>query len=323
VRRVQPETGYLVFTSPGNHDAFEGWDRVCVTPRPRFWRRPASSAAAGLVSAVCAAGLDVLFSPLASAPMRTPVPLVVCALDLRPWEPAAPRKDRPLTLAAARRVCARAAGAVAPSAYVQRRLLELLETPMNKTVVAPFGVDPLFGMPQPCVAPRPFLLFVGRTGAAKNIPRLRESFDLLRKELPHALVVAGPPGEAEPADWGPRVFRFERCPTEVLAGLCQQCAVFIQPSLHEGSGVTVLEAMRAGAPVAASRTGGIEEVAADLPFYFNAESAASIAITVRRALDEPPDLQQTRAKAGRKLAAEYTWDKCAWKILSAFKRALA
>jgi len=86
----------------------------------------------------------------------------------------------------------------------------------------------------------------------------------------------GQPAEAEPADWGPRVMRIEYCPASHLAGLYQHCDAFIQPSLYEGSGVTVLEAMRAGAPVVTSRTGGIEEVAGDTPIFFNPESTASI-----------------------------------------------
>jgi glycosyltransferase involved in cell wall biosynthesis len=161
---------------------------------------------------------------------------------------------------------------------------------------------------------------VGSTHAFRNIPRFRNAFDVLKDEIPHNLVVAGAPGEAEPADWGPRVIRIESCPTTYLAGLYQHCDVFVQPGIHEGSGITVLEAMRAGAPVATSRTGGVPEVAGDTPIYFNPESLSSIVASIRWAIEESPEQRLSRVKYGRQVAAEYTWERCAWKTLSAFKR---
>jgi glycosyltransferase involved in cell wall biosynthesis len=192
---------------------------------------------------------------------------------------------------------------------------------LEKTVVAPLGVDEIFGQPQPRMVEPNYLLAVGDTHEFKNIPRLREVHATLNKESPLCLAVVGRPSEAEPDDWGSGVIRFEQLPASNLAALYQHCAVYIQPSLYEGSGVTVLEAMRAGAPVAAARVGGIPEVAGDIPFFFNPENVGSMAASIRRIFEEDPAQRRKRIHPGERMAAEFTWEKCAWKTLGAFKKA--
>jgi len=312
MRGIQAETEFLIFTDPTNDDSFDGWERACLR-----------GGVTQLDAAVRRAGVDVLFSPLATAPAKSSAPTVLFALDLYDWEARSVRQRRGMAakLKAARKLCASAAALIAPSKFVQRTFLEVLGVPLNKVVVAPLGVDEGFARPRACIVESPFLLTVGCTREFKNIPRLMEAFAQLHEEIPHNLVVVGRPAEAEPDDWGPRVVRIDRCPAETLAGLYQHCDVFIQPSLYEGSGVTVLEAMRAGAPVVTSRTGGIPEVAGDVPIFFNPESTHSLMAAIRRAIAEYPNERLNRTNSGRRCAAEYTWEACAWKTLSAFRRA--
>lgn len=324
MRVVQPNTRFVIFTDAGNHASFERYDRVCVSDAPRPGSR--TDPAALLGAPLRQAAVDLLFSPLTAAPAKSPVPVVAYTLDLRQWEADHIRKQRRRAASqrAAKRVCAAAAAAAAlvvPSTYVQMRCLELLEIGLDKIIVAPLGVHDVFATPQAALVEQPYLLAVGDTHEFKNIPTLQEVFVQLQEEVPHMLVVVGRPREAEPNDWGPRVLRFEQCPVAQLAGLYQHCDVYIQPSLYEGSAVTVLEAMRAGAPVATSRTGGIPEVAGDVPIYFNPNSPASMLGAVRRAINEGPDARRLRVRAGRRAAIEYTWEQCAWKTLAAFKRA--
>jgi glycosyltransferase involved in cell wall biosynthesis len=320
MREVQPDTQFVVFTDPENHDAFEGWQRECIDTSAKLGIF--GSIESQLDRAVRRSGVDLLFSSLWAAPSRLSVPLVLYAFDLRKFEEEYQRDNRRTAPnpKLAKRICTAAAAIVAPSEFIQRKFLELLEIPLNKIVVAPPGVDPAFGQPNNCAIQEPFLLTVGSTHAFRNIPRFRNAFDVLKDEIPHNLVVAGAPGEAEPADWGPRVIRIESCPTTYLAGLYQHCDVFVQPGIHEGSGITALEAMRAGAPVVTSRTGGVPEVAGDTPIYFNPESLSSIVASIRWAMEESPERRLSRVKYGRQVAAEYTWERCAWKTLSAFKR---
>lgn len=319
MRTLQPATKYVLFTSPANHDSFADWDRECV--ESGTLRGFLSGGDTELNRAITRVTPDALFSPLEDAPTKCPVPIVLFALDLRRWEPEQLNQNR----ADAKRCkqikqnCTNVAAIVVPSEFVRRKCLELLEVPLNKVVVAPLGVSEVFGVPQASLIDDPYFLYVGATHEYKNLARLNETLYHLKKEFPYTLGVVGYPGEAEPVKWSVPVVRIEQCPASCLAGLYQHCRLYIQPSLYEGSGVTILEAMRAGAVIASSRGGGIEEVAGDVPIFFNPESVASMQATIRRAMEETPEQCRQRIHHGRQIAAEFTWEKCAWKTLSAFK----
>ncbi len=319
IQNLQSATRFVIFTNASNDAAFDDYDRIQIQ-RSR-WFSIGSDTSAQLNPIIKQAGIDLLLSPIADAPAKSVIPTVLFGLDLHQYENDYVEHHRRAAakLKHAKRVCAEAAVIIAPSEFTRKRHLALLDTPLNKIVVAPLGVDDVFAQSRPPIVECPYFLAVGATREFKNVPRLREAFTLLEKEFPHHLVVAGHPAEAEPAQWGPRVTRIDACPANYLASLYQNADVYIQPSLYEGSGVTVLEAMKAGVPIATSRNGGIEEVAGAVPFYFNPESVPSIVAAVRWAIEEKPEQRQNRLRVGRKLADEYTWERCAWKILSAFK----
>ena len=319
MRALQPATKFILFTSPANHDSFADWDRECV--EVGALRGFLSGGDTGLNRAIARVTPDALFSPLEEAPAKCAVPLVLYALDLRRWEPETLKQNRSdaKRFKQMKPICASASAIVAPSEFVRRKFLDLFEVPLNKVVVAPLGVSEAFGQPQTSVIEEPYFLFVGTTNACKNLARFNEALAHLKKEFPYTLAVVGPPGEEEPVKWSVPVVRIEQCPASCLAGLYQHCSLYIQPSLYEGSGVTILEAMRAGAMIASSRVGGIEEVAGDVPIFFNPESVASMQAAIRRALEETPEQHKQRAHHGHQIATEFTWEKCAWKTLSAFK----
>jgi len=322
MRAVQPATRFVLFTDTVNHDSFDGWERVNIGEVSAEDINAFRGGATRLDSAARDAKVDLLFSPLRTAPHKPGVPIVLFTLDLQ-FIPAADQTSRwrdSARVKAIKRLCDDSVAIVTPSNFVQKELLEKLGVPMNHSVVAPLGVDSAFENAQGCPAQKPYLLAVGNTHVSKNVPRLLEAYNKLKEEFPHALVVVGRPREGEPDDWGPRVIRIDRFPLAGLAGLYQHCDVFVCASLYEGSGVTVLEAMRAGASVVAGRVGGIPEVAGTVPLYLNPESASSIASTLRRALTESASERMQRVKAGRAAAADYTWESCAWKTLAAFKR---
>ena len=322
MRAVQPATRFVIFTDSNNHDSFEGWDRVNVGAVSNDDINAFRGGAGRLDSAARDAKVDLLFSSLRTAPLKPSVPIVLFTLDLH-YVPAAEQASRwrdASRIKNIKRLCNDSVAMVTPSHFVQKELLEKLGVPMNHSVVAPLGVDEIFARPQNCPAEKPFLLTVGNTQSSKNIPRLLQAYNKLKDEFPHNLVVVGRPREDEPDDWGPRVIRIDRFPLAALAGLYQHCDVFISASLYDGTGVTVLEAMRAGASVVAGRVGGIPEVAGNTPLYLNPENVSSIVSTVRRALTESPAERSQRVKTGHAIAVEYTWESCAWKTLAAFKR---
>lgn len=320
MKDIQSEIRFLILTDDVRNVPPGPWEKVCldrVGNKGVFGKGNAQ-----LDEAMSQADVDLLFSPLGTAPAKTAVPIVAFALDLRRCEEDHVKRFRGEAgrLKTVKRVAENAIALVAPSEFVRTRFRALLDVPFNKVVVAPLGVDDVFAEDQPCIVEQPYLLTVGGTNSFRNIARLRKVFGQLEDEIPHALVVAGRPGDAEPDDWGERALRIERCPSRYLAGLYQHCEAFIQPSLYEGSGVSVLEAMRAGALVVTSRTGGITEVAHDIPIFFNAESVSSMLAAIRRALAETPAERKKRAKYAKRIAADYRWDACAWRTIYAFRR---
>lgn len=310
IGQLHISTQFVVFTDPGNHDSFHEYDRVCI------------EGSNDVASEASRAAVDLLFTSLDRAPSKIAVPLVLSVMDL--WRVKREGNRRSLLrgsqLKKTTELCLNASALVVPSKFIRQELLDVLKIPLDRSVVAPLGVDDVFGQPQFCLVDKPYLLVVGNTREAKNIPRLMEAFGRISKQFPHNLVIAGQPFEAELEDWGPRVVRIDHLPAAHLAGLYQHCDLFVCPSLYEGSGVTVLEAMKAGASVATGRVGGIPEMVGNPPIFFNPESVDSMVGAIRRGLTEEAGARERRAHFGKQIAGEFTWEKCAWRTLSAFRR---
>lgn len=165
--------------------------------------------------------------------------------------------------------------------------------------------------------PRRFILFVGTIEPRKNLTRLAEAVAALDPALP--LVVAGAEGwgAAAPAGEGTQFIGF--VPGGDLPALYAAAEVFAYPSLHEGFGLPVAEAMAHGAPVVTSATGATAEVAGAGAVLVDPESPVSIAGGLRRALAEP-DAWRAR---GHIRAAELSWHAAAAATVDAYGAARA
>ena len=106
-----------------------------------------------------------------------------------------------------------------------------------------------------------------------------------------------------------------------LEGLYSAAACFVFPSLMEGFGLPVLEAMARGVPVSCSARGALGEVAGDAALVFDPESEAAIAATIERLIGDPPTADRLRA-AGRERAARFTWAATATGTLASYDRAI-
>ena len=325
-RRILPALSHLearaqwvVFTGPSGEDAFPGFEQIPIPEATRS--RRSSHIVRALTRATEQADLDALLSPAACAPVLGRIPRVLVVMDLRRLESNLKPK-RWLYRAKRRRMLDDAVSIVGPTQYVRRHLLEQMEVPMDRVVVAPLGVDHLPAEPQPCPVEKPYLLVTGRTSFSENLDGLMAAFRRLESRLPHTLVIVGEEGDAEPAEWGPRILRIQRCPMANLAALYQHADLTLFPEVEDCAGLGVLEAMRAGARIVAGGQSALPELAHNVPFYCNPADVASFANTILRALDEPPAQRANRISAGRRLVVEHTWERCARFVARAIQRAL-
>lgn len=175
------------------------------------------------------------------------------------------------------------------------------------------------------LAPRSYILFVGRLVPEKGVHLLVEAFERIR-DLPEAagceLVIVGSArqdspyvrdlrarGEVE----GSRVRLLGVQTGDVLAALYGHARLFVLPSFHEGQPLTVLEAMSAGLPVVASDIPAHRELVAGSGMLFPCGDAVGLADTLRRVLGDPAEAERI-AEAGRRRMQEgdeYQWERIA------------
>jgi glycosyltransferase involved in cell wall biosynthesis len=178
--------------------------------------------------------------------------------------------------------------------------------------------------------PPGYLLSVGTREPGKNRTTLLQALQrLVRDGRDLHLAIVGGSGwlheeeEAEIDELGLRghVHFTGYVPDEHLPALYNAAKVFVFPSLHEGFGLPVLEAMASGTPVVTSNRSSLPEVAGDAALLVDPTNADEIAGTVARILDEPA-LASGLRKQGLARAASFTWDDCARATVDVYRRVL-
>ena len=176
---------------------------------------------------------------------------------------------------------------------------------------------------------RPIALSVSAKLAHKNLMRMIGAIALLAPEFRPLLVLPGyqTPHEHELRAHAARLgveadVRFLGwVSAEQLEGLYAVAACFVSPSLAEGFGLPVLEAMSRGVPVACSGRGALGEVAGDAALLFDPESEAAIAEAVRRLIHNRGEARRLAA-AGRERARRFSWTATADGTLASYERAV-
>lgn len=194
--------------------------------------------------------------------------------------------------------------------------------PRDRIRVAYPGIDPRFSRPgEAAVLGAPYVLTVATLERRKNLETLLHAFELVRQRQPElSLAVVGtapPPGTpATPALVGEGVRLLGFVPDEELAKLYRGAAVFAYPSIFEGFGMPIVEALASGLPVVASSHPSLDEACGGLALRADPEDAGAFAEAIEQALaGEPPTGSDEHV-------ARFTWRACGEAVLRGYESVL-
>ena len=180
-------------------------------------------------------------------------------------------------------------------------------------------------VPPPGTEKNNYIFALGAMDKRKNTARLLAAYQKMRTEISGVappLIVAGleNPAFFEPlAGEGVRLYGF--LPDRTIAALYRHALFFVYPSLYEGFGLPVLEAMIRGTPVLCSETTSIGEIAADAALKFNPLDADELAAKMKL-LTADEKLRRELGGRGRKRAAAFSWERCARETLAVYQKIL-
>ncbi len=178
--------------------------------------------------------------------------------------------------------------------------------------------------------PRSFLLFVGALERRKNVRTLLEAFAAVRqKHSDLHLILAGRSGEDSQAIMrkiqqltiNPWVHLLGYCTEPELRALYDAARTLVIPSLLEGFGLPLIEALACGLPVAASRNSALEEIGGDAAVYFDPTDADEMARTILSLLEDE-DLRTSLSAKGRARSTAFRWKKTAEETLDFYKKVI-
>ncbi len=278
---------------------------------------------------------DVLFVPSHVLPLHCPVPAVVTVHDLgyHHFPAAHTLFQRRYLYFTTRRHTRKAQQIIADSAATKADLIRFYHADENSIKVVHLGLDDDL---QPVQNPTPilqkygihgkYLLYLGTLQPRKNLARLLDAFRRVSQNHPDVtLVLAGGKGwlfnqiqtKIETLNLGERVILPGFIPQADKAALLSGATAYLFPSLYEGFGLPVLEAMACGTPVLAANTSSLPEVAGSAALLVSPTDTTAIAEGISALLTDSV-LRQTLAEKGFVRAKEFSWQKTGaeiWEIL--------
>jgi glycosyltransferase involved in cell wall biosynthesis len=227
----------------------------------------------------------------------------------------------------AERILSRADGLIAVSENTRQDAIRLLGIAPEKITTIHSGVAPEYFDAAPRRRDRPYLLSVGTIEPRKNYDMLLDAWQRVRPDLRKEfdLVIAGPRGWAREETFArvqSEAIYLGYVPEREMPGLFAAATIFLYPSLYEGFGFPVAQALAARVPVITSNTSALPEVARDGAALVDPTSTEAIAAAIERLLDSPAERTKL-AGYGRTSAERFRWEKCAEQSLAFFQRVIS
>ncbi|SPF44632.1 Glycosyl transferase, group 1 [Candidatus Sulfopaludibacter sp. SbA4] len=253
---------------------------------------------------------DLVHGPDFAVPYLPRLPSVLTLHDLSPWmderwHHAADRVRRRTPVLLELGI---ATMLITPSEAVRKQAIERFRLRPDRIVAIPEAAAPWFKWDRPPgLSSSPYFLFVGTLEPRKNLPALLDAWRHVRRRHPIDLVIAG----RRRPDFGPLAEEpglrlLGEVPDQDLPALYSGALAFVYPSLYEGFGLPVLEAMQCGAPVIASPA--VAELAGDAAIY--AGTSEELAHAMHQAIERPEWLADFRARSLSR-ARLFSWDRTA------------
>ncbi len=225
----------------------------------------------------------------------------------------------------AERVLLKADRLIAVSENTRRDAIRVLDLAPDRIEVIYSGVAEAFFQAKPHETPRPYVLFVGAIEPRKNLDTLLDAWSSLRPSTreQYDLLIAGTPGWAAESTIarlraGENNARYiGYVSEEELPGLTASATAFVYPSLYEGFGFPVAQAMAARVPVLTSNLSSLPEIAAAGAVLVDPRSVDELRSGLERLLTSP-SLRAKLARDGFQRAQEFRWETCARKSLEFF-----
>lgn len=285
-------------------------------------------------------GADLYHSPYYLMPYRPGVPTVLTVYDVIPLKfPAQSTFQARMLFRWAMRMVLRAARLVlAISEATARDLAHHFPVAPERITVTPLAADPIFSPRPPAEVevlcrqyglPESFVLYVGSNKPHKNLIRLVEAWaQMTDYGIRSTLVIAGvwDPRYPEPRRLAERlglqnIRWLGPVPESDLPALYSAATLFVFPSLYEGFGLPVLEAMACGAPVVCSNTSSLPEVAGDAALLVDPTDVKALAVAIADLLRDEARQEEMREK-GLQQAARFSWEWTASMTLDVYRNVI-
>jgi glycosyltransferase involved in cell wall biosynthesis len=321
-------------------EAGVGPSRLPVQASKLWWEQ------AGVVLAGRRANIDVLHSPYWTNPLWSPWPTVVTVHDviqlvLPEYQLLARQR---VYFGLVTRALRKATAIITVSECARQDLIRTVGIPPERVVVVenavPASLRPITDEAQRAAVRaryglgERFVLYLGANDLRKNLGRLIRAYAALPERLraTHQLVIAGrqwphdhplypdPRKVVQELGLGDRIVFTGGVPEEDKATLLSAATVFAFPSLYEGFGLPVLEAMACGTPVLTANTSSLPEVAGDAAVLVDPADTAAISEGLGALLDSP-ERRQELARRGIERAAGYRWSRVAERTIEVYRRA--
>lgn len=316
------------FTAPPN----TSWE--AVSGKGPLWHRQVANRAN--------AEADLYFATTSYlAPQFLKIPFVLTVYDLIVFNPLAkPQlKAKLIERATLKRAAGKAAAIITISQSTADDLTDRFPETKGKVHVIPLAADDRFrpfaaketaAVREKFKLPRHFILSTGTIEPRKNLERLVKAFQFLPENVRNnfPLILVGNKGwEYEPVfkaihdlRLGGQVRHLDYVDDEELARLYAACTVFCYPSLYEGFGLPVLEAMQSGVPVITSNVSSLPEVGGKAVRYVNPAKTAELSKALSELLADPAERKRL-SEAGIERAKEFSWETAAARTLEVLRQA--